>query len=213
MALAGPEGRPLLRYSADLMSGYLPDGKHGELTIFFTGAGVPTGAAVVYGVRNNTVDWSAAHAQTLLNNWVAAFNGVVSGSVAATRARLKAGPNLTGPIFDVTSAGVMGGAAMGAAAVSVGITKNTALGGRRGRGKTFVPGVPEADVDPGGTLAAARLTAWQTAATGFFATFATNNWDMVLLHSPASLAITPTTVTSTTVSSVVRTQRRRQRRS
>lgn len=47
--------------------------------------------------------------------------------------------------------------------------KITARAGRRGRGRWFVPGVPENSVDDGGTLTAGAVTAMNTALANFLA--------------------------------------------
>lgn len=47
------------------------------------------------------------------------------------------------------------------------IEKRTALGGRRGTGRMFVPGVPQGDDDSDGRLASSRITGWNTAFAAF----------------------------------------------
>lgn len=99
------------------------------------------------------------------------------------------------------------------------VHKRTALAGRRGRGRLYLPGPPEVDVSAAGALGSAFVAAWQTVL---------NTWltdlngraevgSMVLLHStstaipdPADLPA-PSDVTALTMDPVIATQRRRLR--
>lgn len=103
------------------------------------------------------------------------------------------------------------------------VRKQSALGGREGRGRMFVPGVPEVGVDATGALTAAVITEWQSAWDGFMAELALPDvagpptqkaTSMVILHTEPQLggAPAPTPVTSLAVQTRIATQRRRLRR-
>jgi hypothetical protein len=100
------------------------------------------------------------------------------------------------------------------------VKKNTALGGRRGRGRMYMPWVTQDGASNDvGTLDGASLAARQTAADEMLASLASEpvtaiETPMVLLHdsSGAGVEPPPTPVTSLLVDSRVATQRRRMAR-
>nr|CRY96696.1 hypothetical protein [uncultured prokaryote] len=94
--------------------------------------------------------------------------------------------------------------------------KGTALAGRRGRGRMFVPNIlKETTVSDVGVMTPASRTDLQVQATAFLNEL--NNGDpfpatpMVLLHNEGPGVPPPTPVTSFTVQAVISTQRRRLR--
>lgn len=89
--------------------------------------------------------------------------------------------------------------------------KRTARGGRRGRGRMYLPwAVITSNVDEGGVITPATVTASQTKATQFLSALSVNTVPMVLLHNPGqSSAGPPNPVTSLQVDNRVGTQRRR----
>lgn len=92
------------------------------------------------------------------------------------------------------------------------LKKRAGVGGRHGRGRSFWPCVPEADVDPLGVVTAAALTRLQTMCTAFLTAFrasAVTVTDMTILPAAAG---TGHVVTSLTPDGLVATQRRRLRR-
>lgn len=95
------------------------------------------------------------------------------------------------------------------------IRKRTALGGRKNRGRMYVPYVlPEGNVDNSGIIAGTRVTAIQTAADDFqddlLAGDPGPSIPMVVLHSVST--DTPTPITTLEVDNLLATQRRRLRR-
>lgn len=90
------------------------------------------------------------------------------------------------------------------------VRKNTAQGGRPGRGRMYIPGISEDFVDVAGFLSAAYFNDIQVFATDFLNTLGVNDVPMELLHSSA--AISPSLVTSLSCQNQVATQRRRLRR-
>lgn len=91
------------------------------------------------------------------------------------------------------------------------IRKLTALGGRRQRGRMYIPGTPEGSVSAAGFLTGAYLTTVTTGAdpirTGLRNTAEVE--EVVLLHNVAPF--TPTTITSLEGQTKIATQRRRLR--
>lgn len=91
------------------------------------------------------------------------------------------------------------------------VTKQTSLGGRRGKGRCFLPGVlNEAGVDAVGQLTEADRAAWQLNCNEWRSALEDVDLPMVVLHeNPPALA--PTPVISLVVDPVISTQRRRLR--
>lgn len=111
--------------------------------------------------------------------------GFASATVAATRSQSSVTPN-----------------------VSLLVKKRTALGGRKNRGRFFIPwAVREDQVDEGGIISSLDLTTAQNAMNAVLAQSATSNLPFVILH--ATDPSVPPTVTALVVDALVATQRRR----
>lgn len=98
------------------------------------------------------------------------------------------------------------------------IHKRTARSGRRGRGRMYVPGIPEGDVSQVGGIT--TLAGWQTALTAFYNRIvaAPDVLGPVLLHSTSPTVplltdplLVPDGITAFQVDGVIATQRRRLR--
>lgn len=63
------------------------------------------------------------------------------------------------------------------------LQKTTAVPGRRGRGRLFLPGVGENDVNAQGILTGTKLGKLQTALNSATADWAAGHWGLVLLHN------------------------------
>jgi hypothetical protein len=96
------------------------------------------------------------------------------------------------------------------------IQKRSGTAGRRNRGRLYLPGVAEGNVDHKGLLTSATVSTINTALSGWLAKFATTIGfvdSMVILHSSGiSATPAPTVVNALVVDPVVATQRRRLRR-
>jgi hypothetical protein len=91
------------------------------------------------------------------------------------------------------------------------VRKGTALGGRRGRGRMYIPGIAEANVSNNGTISTTPLATLQTAMNNFQLDIV-NTAEveaLALLHSSAPF--TPTAITDLKVQPRIATQRRRMR--
>lgn len=201
-----------------------------QVTHEFSGINVPTGAAVVYGVSNVPADSAAAIAAGIDPLFAQFVIDCCSPDVTLETTKVKLGPDATGASAEFSGEGGTGG--NGTTSLSPGsallFTKNTALGGRRGRGRMYLPGVAEVVVNDAGGLEAGAALQFQTAADALLQDLETAGWPMFLLHSPptewqivngqsrrievAGSVPAPTEVTSLTVSSTIATQRRRLRR-
>lgn len=97
------------------------------------------------------------------------------------------------------------------------IRKRTDLGGRRGRGRMYLPGIAESNVDHAGNINAGNVTFAQAAFDGWY-DFLTGGvgarlYPPVVLHRSEGAGVepAPTPVTMFTVESKIATQRRRLR--
>jgi hypothetical protein len=193
----------------------IPDG-FGQVNFRYIGTGMPTGAEVTLGFN---ID---AGAPVLPVDQAAFFKGVWNTRIkpltttvcTLKEVYVKNGPNATGP--DGTStANIVGtlGDSPATPNMALLVRKNTAGGGRRGRGRLYWPGLPESYLDQAGNILAAAITSWQTAMTGLFDDAAASFLPLVLLHAPgATTTPEPTPLTSLSVQSVAATQRLRMRR-
>lgn len=125
---------------------------------------------------------------------------------------VKEGPNATGPSIDfpVNVGGTLTGEASPPNTAWL-IQKQTALGGRAGRGRVYFPGINEVSVDPGGVLDSVALGNAQGFWDDFHMDLTAANLDPVLLHGVGSPIAVPTPILQFAVDSKVATQRRRLR--
>jgi hypothetical protein len=97
------------------------------------------------------------------------------------------------------------------------VHKRTARGGRRGRGRMYIPWVGSStSVTEGGVIPTVDVTPIQAAVTVWLSSIATGAGPVVLLHRPStpgtanpSTPGSPNTVTSMVVDPLIATQRRR----
>lgn len=179
----------------------------------FTGTSCPNGAEVTLGVDiSSYAGTPAAAAGDAIAAWTASIDAITPATVTLASVLVKFGPNATGPSAEVTSGNAgSGGGASTSPNVCWLVHKNTALGGRAGRGRMYWPGVQESEVDPSGALTTAFQTGAQTAMNTFLSSLATDLLIPVVLHGAASPLSAPTTITSFTVDGRAATQRRRLR--
>lgn len=199
-----------------------------QITHEFVGESLPHGAAVVYGVAN-ALDQTAILVAGDCHNRFTPIMAQLSAGVTLQLTRAKLGPDDTGPSAEVVDP------EPGAVAVASGIapnvaylaTKTTELGGRRGKGRMFIPGASETVVDGTGTITTAFQDTLQGLLNDFLAGLETDGVPMVLLHGPATEWVLvdgqprrvpvagsvpgPSGVTALTLSGTVATQRRRLR--
>lgn len=119
----------------------------------------------------------------------------------------------TGPIIGESIVPLQGTATAAPVPVNcaVLVSKNTAEGGRRNRGRFFAPPCfpAESVIDAAGNIPTANVAALQTAYSNLYGDWDALIDDLELFHQTAPF--TPTTVTSWTVQPLLATQRRRMR--
>lgn len=191
----------------------IPSG-YAQLNAIFTGASVPTGAQYTLGLdigafAGGTQDIAQAFEASLVTAGLAAQ---IANNCNMTSVLVKEGPNATGPSFLEPANDPGTGGTAGAVAPAYLVHKNTADGGRAGRGRMYIPGVPEAKVDAGGVLASGVATAVTTAMNTLLADLTAEDLIPVVLHGAGSPISTPSVITAFSCDTVVGTQRRRQRR-
>jgi len=162
------------------------------------GVGVPN---VVDGANAVHDSWEAMDIMAILNsNWQ--LSEVVLTIMTAT------GPiSGTDTRSPLTGANGGGGAAPNLAYL---VRKTTDQGGRAGRGRMYIPGVEESDVNSAGVLEGGILATFATVIGDMLNDFSTNDVPIRLLHN--NPALTPGVVTGLAPQSKTATQRRRLRR-
>lgn len=96
--------------------------------------------------------------------------------------------------------------------VAVLVKKITSSGGRRNRGRMFLPGVvSEGAVSESGIISSGAVAALQGACTSFLDLLVTNGTPMYVLHNDPPVGVDPAPVIVLQVDNVVATQRRRLR--
>lgn len=176
----------------------------------FGGNGLAFPAAVVYGVDISGSLTPSEMAESLHIAFGAEILEVVNESVQLERTRVKYGPQDLGPFgeFSDTIVGGTPGAGSPSNCAFL-ITKSTGLGGRKGRGRMYLPGCTESQVGSDGALDAGQQALLQTAMTNWQGALTFVGQPLVLLHNDET---SPTPVTSLSVQGVIATQRRRMRR-
>lgn len=184
-----------------------------QVNFIFTGASLPHGAQLTLGVDNSAVSADpAVIAADFEGYWITSgLSANLSTGSDLTSILVKCGPDATGPSA-VEPANIVGtGGTAGVPNTAFLVQKQTALGGKAGRGRWYLPGVPEASVSQGGALTGGIATAIQSDLDSFQATYEGPGYIGVVLHEPGSPLSTPTPITSFAISTTVATQRRRLR--
>lgn len=184
-----------------------------QANMIYTGAGVPTGAQWTLGIDpagGDPIDVATLVATAITSAGIMTH---FTEEVSITSVMVKFGPDATGPsgTLGVDLAGTVTGESL-PPNVCVLVRKNTALGGRAGRGRLYLPSVPEAEVNEAGELVEAYMDGVQTAFDEFFDELGSLAVPGVLLHGAGSPLSVPTPLTSFSVQAVCATQRRRLRR-
>jgi hypothetical protein len=193
-------------------------------SLHFGGTALPLGATVVIAGLVNTGDTPSSVGTAIITRLRAAGGPLVStntnfsSSATFQDVLVKFGPLDTGPAATVAAGGAMGSVGADAAtpATAVLINKSTGLGGRRGRGRMFFPGISESVIGTGGFLLPATVTSLQSAFTQFNNAMTSAGQPLEILHryDPAlgESPMAPTGVLSLDVQALAGTQRQRMRR-
>lgn len=198
----------------------IPTG-HGMVTFGYEGVNIPNGAVNTLGFLNTAGDSAALAAEAMFLRWASNVMPNLSSGIALTSALVKLGPEDTGPSAVYTDS-APGGASADSAAPNTAwlVKKSTAGGGRRARGRMYIPGVTEAAMLSDGSTNATIRGALQDDLEQFFLDCVTGDQPLELIHSDAvdangdpipNTAPAPTLLTALTVDTFLATQRRRLR--
>jgi hypothetical protein len=181
---------------------------------------------VTFGIETDLATEDAVeHCNIVLAAFTAAWRPSIDTSVTIGPARGTFGTDGPDPIqVESTTSPVLGQRSMDALPqnTAVLIRKQTGLGGRKNRGRMYMPALAaKVDVTEVGAISSGPLADFQTAATNFYNLLDTGQsglvipTPMVILHAATSVSLglpAPTPVTSLVVDPIVATQRRRLRR-
>lgn len=187
---------------------------YGDCSVKLVLATLARPAYVTFGINPTATDATTV-AGDLKAAWLAtgSLNARLDTNVTATEFQVRlgtdGGEDLAGVSTNAT-AGLLSAATV-PPNVAVLCHKRTARGGRRGRGRMFLPWfVNVGDVAETGIIQSATVTSIQTAAAVFIGELSSRSMPMVILHGPGNSSMgAPDVVTTVQVSSLVATQRRR----
>jgi len=181
-----------------------------QATFLYSGSVLPFGAANTLGLHQTGALTLQQIAEQLVDDWEAQVMPELSSAMQFDGVILKAGPNSTGAQHVATSTQIGGKAGQSQTPNTAWLVrKNTAAGGRKNRGRLYIPGLVEADVNGLGSIGSTAVASMQDAIEGFVAAMATAELFPDLLHSDTGDE--PTPITSMVVDSLAATQRRRMR--
>ena len=188
---------------------------YAQVNMKFTGDAAPTGAQITFGVSVDTFagDPTAVGAR-VSDNWAtASCDELYVGALTLDEILVKFGPNDDGA-FGVYGVGSTGSGANPSVLVNGAllVRKTTDMGGRKGRGRFFLPGVPDGVCDADGTVHSGYLTSATEDLNSFLDKMATDDLAVVLLHNDPDVDPATTHVTGFQPAAKLATQRRRLRR-
>lgn len=186
-----------------------------QVNLKFTGADLPTGAEMTFGIDNQTAgDTPADIALAVADAWTTAgLPASQNVGVTLSSILVKVGPNATGPSAELaqTIPGTVTGDSDPPQTAML-VQKVTNFGGRAGRGRMYQPGVPEAFVNGAGALTGTTASIVQGLWEEFRSILEAGDHELVLLHAEGSPLSTPTPIIGLTVDGQCASQRRRNRR-
>jgi hypothetical protein len=181
-----------------------------QATVTYGGAALPFGAVTTMGLDPTGSLTVEDVAEAFHGIWTTQWDNVLIDAVTMVSTEVKFGPNASGPtaVFTDPITGDLSDSGSPANTAFL-VHKNTAIGGRQGRGRIYVPGVSEALVGAAGALTSGTVTSINTLMATIGASLALAGCPCVLLHSDA---LTPTPITTFSCDGKAATQRRRLRR-
>lgn len=190
----------------------IPSSAYGQVNFVFSNDSNPNPAEITLGVTGDIGDGPAT-VDLLAGAFADRILPFLCDDIALVATRLKIGPNDTGPSYENTTVTEGGDTGDGVPAnTSILVRKVTALGGRAGRGRFFLPGLRENRLDSGGNIDGTYVSDLQGALDSFYDDMAAALIVPVVLHGAESPLSVPTAITSFSVQSRAGTQRRRMRR-
>lgn len=180
-------------------------------------AGYTRPAVTVWGVKILGVpdDDPVGMANAFQNLYRDTLGSQIDANVTIRSTRIVIGQDGGDPLVGVATDFGNGGATREsvAPALSLMVSKNTGLGGRKNRGRAYFPwAISDTGVAENGAIATTNLSAWQSNLTDFLEAVDTADLfeGLYVLHSDPS--VPPTKITSMVPNPVVRTQKQRQAR-
>jgi len=165
-------------------------------------------------------DDPAASARDVLNNWQDHMRNEVPNNYVIDGARYRdrnVADGVVGFLPPDPAKGSVGGASGAATSpnVAVLVHKNCETTAGKRKGRLYLPGAPEAEIDEDGMLSTTLKTAWTTALNDFYAGLSgAGGNQLVVVHFTGASDVSgeKSIVTSLTVDPRVATQRRRLRK-
>lgn len=191
-----------------------------DVAIELRGAGDPEPWYVTFGVDSSAASGDVNSIGATVNGAWESMMGVISNECLTTGCKISVGQDGEAPVRGFSSLDAAGyGDSVGAklpqncAAL---IHKDTSIGGRRARGRFYVPAcLDEGAVSSVGLISATQVNAIQGAVDAFLVALQTNAipCPMVVLHNSEGISpiIDPTPVEALRLDAVIATQRRRLR--
>jgi len=182
----------------------VPPAGFAQCNVFFNLPGQSTDdAQVTFGIQ--AASYSTTVANNVFGEFVDRMEEVLPTTYAMNRLELRDSGNV---VFTSTTGPSSGTRAATATSPQVAylMVKRTALGGRRNRGRMYVPGVAENGVDEAGIVSAGLLNDLNLFGTNFLSDLGAMDIGMFILHADGG---TPTEVTELVATNKVATQRRR----
>lgn len=185
---------------------------YAQCNMKYTGVAAPLGAEVTLGLKLPISDPDPEEiGEAVRLAWVENILPGQVNDITLSSILVKKGPNEDGPFAEVTSGALGDSSSPGwTPQVSILVRKNTALGGRRNRGRMFIPGYPENVAAENGGVDTGAQSAINAQFEQLRDDLVTVELLPVVLHGDQILT-TPTLITSFSVAPVVATQRRRLR--
>ena len=185
-----------------------------DVSVGYIQTGMSRAAFITFGVDPTDTNPAVINA-SVFNAVTAAgsLNSQMDATATLSRIRVSLGTDGQGDIVSDIAYTTAGGRTLTSSPPNVALLvhKRTAAGGRRGRGRLFIPFcLATADISESGIVQTSQVTTLQTAMNAFLTALTTQTVPMVLLHQTGLTPIgAPTAVTSLTVDKLVSTQRRR----
>lgn len=181
-----------------------------QVNFKYGGLAAPTGAENVIGVLIGADTDPADTAAHAIAAWTDNIAALVVNDLTLVSVLVKYGPNATGLAAEVGSGqtGAAGGAGMTPQNALL-VRKNTTHGGRKGRGRLFLPGITEGTADESGTISGGTVAIYQAGFDGFLADLTAAGNTPFLLHNDAT---EPYEITSFSVQALMATIKDRIRR-
>lgn len=183
----------------------------GQMSVVHIGGGIVGEAIWTLGFDNNAGDSPQEIADNMKVNFAALdYGDLLSSQVTCSAIRVKLGPDETGPSAEATNiiVGTVGGEPAPANCATL-VHKTTLLGGRKGRGRMYLPGMATNALGDDSEIDGAHQTLVEAFVLGLSSVMVLASLPAHLLHSDST---SPTAIEALVVDPKLATQRRRMRR-